>query len=331
MRAELLEELKEITRFLSDRNRLSGSQGVREAQDYVRKFVAKRIKVPVREETFQVEKYIPVEGKIKINGREIKAYPFPGSTWGEIEGVVVREEDDVEGKIALAKVGEERESEKARRLKERGALAVIFYTEAIDSPYFGTLNGEKLITLTVDRKTAEELTGNRVSLISRVRKTRLTGRNLYFDIGKGPFLYLIAHIDSKPFVKGAIDNALSVALILMIAKEIRDTYSFPYRIRFLITDCEEMGLEGAKHHVENLKHTYYAIAVDSVGWVNPAVLYKDNAGYNGERIMEKFFRHLKDLKIDIPFRESRRARSDHIPFKEKGVQTLFLTSNPFTL
>ncbi|MDQ7082820.1 MAG: M28 family peptidase, partial [Aquificota bacterium] len=92
------------------------------------------------------------------------------------------------------------------------------------------------------------------------------------------FLYLIAHIDSKPFVKGAIDNALSVALILMIAKEIRDTYSFPYRIRFLITDCEEMGLEGAKHHVENLKHTYYAIAVDSVGWVNPAVLSQRQRG-----------------------------------------------------
>ncbi len=331
MRAELLEELKEITRFLSERNRLSGSPGLREAQEYIRKFVARNIRVPIKEETFQVEKYIPVEGRIRVNDREIKAYPLLGSLWGEMEGVVVREEEDVEGKIALARVGEERESEKARRLKERGALAVIFYTEDVDSPYFGTLNGNGLMALTVDRRTAEELTGNRVSLISRVRKTKLTCRNIYFDIGKGPFLYLIAHLDSKPFVKGAIDNALSVALLLMIAREIRDTYSFPHRIRFLITDCEEMGLEGARHHVENLKHTYYAIAVDSVGWVNPAVLYRDNAGYNGERIMEKFYRHLKDLKIDIPFRESKRARSDHIPFKEKGVQTLFLTSNPFTL
>jgi Iap family predicted aminopeptidase len=331
MRSELLEELKELTLFLSDRNRLSGSEGVREAQEQVKRFITRRIKVPFREEVFSVEKNIPVEGRIRVEGEEIKAYPLLGSIWGETEGRVVGEEEEVGGNIALARLGGERESEKAKRLKDRGALAVIFYAEEINSPYSGTLNGENIIALSVDRDTALSLLGKRVSVVSRVRRTKVVGRNIYFDIGKGPFLYLIAHVDSKPFVKGAIDNALSVALILMIAKELRDTYSYPHRIRFLITDCEEMGLEGSKYHVKNLKHTYYAVSVDSVGWLNPAVLYRDSAGYNGERIMEKFYRHLLDLKIDIPFRESGRARSDHIPFKEKGVQTLFLTSNPFTL
>ncbi len=331
MRAELLEELKELAYFLSDRNRLSGSEGIRECQRFVRKFVVGKLKIPLKEETFQVEKSIPVEGKIRFDGKEVKAYPLLGSTWGEMEGLVVDEDENVEGNIVLAKIGRERESEKARRLKERGALGVIFYMDEIDSPYLGTLNGENVIALSVHRETAKDLLGKRVSLVSRVRKTRITGRNLYFDIGKGPFLYLIAHLDSKPFVKGAIDNALSVALLLMIAKEFKDTYSYPHRIRFLITDCEEMGLEGAKHHVKNLKHTYYAVVLDSLGWINPAVLYRDSAGYNGERIMDRFYRHLLDIRIDIPFMESRRARSDHIPFKEKGIQTLFLTSNPFTL
>ncbi len=331
MRSDLLEELKEVTHFLAERNRLSGSEGIKEVQAFVKNFIKKKLKIPFFEETFYVEKSLPVEGKVRAGNEELRAYPFIGSQWGEVEGMVVDESEEVTGKIALAKVGGERESEKAKRLKERGAIAVIFYLEEVDSPYFGTLNGESLVALSMERDISRELLGKKVTLISRVRKTKITGRNIYFDIGKGPFLYIIAHIDSKPFVKGAIDNALSVALLLILAKELKNTYSFPHRIRFLITDCEEMGLEGAKHHVKNLKHTFYAVSVDSIGWINPAVLYKDHAGYNGERIMEKFYRHLKDLKIDIPFRESRRARSDHIPFKEKGVQTLFLTSNPFTL
>ena len=331
MRSDNLEELKDLTRFLADRNRLSGSEGIREAQDLVKRFIARQIKLPFTEETFQVDVNVPVEGRVRTDGGELKAYPLLGSTWGEMEGIVAGEDEDVEGKIALARIGGERESEKARRLKERGATAVIFYLDDLDSPFFGTLNGEKVIALSMERGPAKDLLGKRVTLYSRVKRTRVTGRNIYFDIGKGPFLYLIAHLDSKPFVKGAIDNALSVALLLMIAKELKETYSFPHRVRFLITDCEEMGLQGAKHHVKNLKHTFYAITLDSVGWINPAVIYRDSAGYNGDQIMEKFYRHLRDLKIDIPFRESRRARSDHIPFKEKGVQTLFLTSNPFTL
>ncbi len=330
MRSELLEELKEITALLSERSRVSSTPAIRESQEFVRRFLRKH-SIPFVEEGFEVEKGMPVEARIKVNGTELKAYPFVNSMWGEREAEVVSEEEDVRGKIALVKVGGEREEEKVRKLKERSAVGAIFYMEELNSPFIGNLNAESFLTVSVDRETALDLKGRTVRVISKVNRARIRGKNIYFDIGKGPFLYVTAHLDSKPFVCGAIDNAVSVALLLVLAKELKHSYHFPFRLRFMITDCEELGLEGARYHVRNLKHTYYVVNVDSIGWSNPAVIYRDAGGYNGERIMEKFYRHLKDLKVEIPFREGKRGRSDHIPFKEKGVEALFLSSNPFTV
>ncbi len=329
MRSELLEELQEITAFLSERKRVSATPQMREAQAFVRRFLS-RHSIAFVEENFEVEKGMPSEALIKVNGTELTAYPFVNSLWGEREAEVVsEEEEELKGKLVIVKVGGEREEEKIRRLKEKGAVGALFYLEELNSPYIGNLGSESFLAVSVDRDTALDLKGRKVRIVSRVSRTRVRGRNIYFDIGKGPFLYVTAHLDSKPFVYGAIDNAVSVALLLILAKELRHSYRFPFRLRFLITDCEELGLEGSRHHVRNLKHTYYVVNLDGIGWSNPAVIYRDAEGYNGVKIMEKFYRHLRDLKVDIPFREGRRGRSDHVPFKEKGVEALFLSSNPF--
>ncbi len=330
MRSETLEELKELAYFFSSRERVSSSEGIREAHSKVRKFI-KALKIPFVEENFEVEKNLPIEATIKVNGTQVKGYPFVGSLWGDREADVVDEGEEVKGKIALVRVGGEREVDKVRKLKEKGAVGAIFYMEELETPFIGNISGEPFVALSVDRSTAKALKGKKVRIESKVKKTKVRGKNIYFDIGKGPFLYITAHLDSKPFVYGALDNALGVALLLMLAKELKNSYYFPFRLRFLITDAEELGLEGAKHHVKNLKHTYYVVNIDSVGWSNPAVIYKDAHGYNGQRIMEKFEKHLRDLKVSIPFREGKRGRSDHVPFKEKGVEALFLSSNPFTL
>ncbi|WP_457601680.1 M28 family metallopeptidase [Hydrogenivirga sp.] len=330
MRSELLEELQELAHFFSSRTRVSSSEGIRESQDRIRGFLRK-LKVPFVEESFGVDKNIPIEAKIKLNGTQLEGYPFVGSLWGDREAEVVREDENVKGKIALVRVGGERESDKVRRLKERGAVGAIFYVEEVESPFIGNVSDEPFMAVSVDRETAKALLGKKIRIECKVKRTKITGKNIYFDIGKGPFLYITAHIDSKPFVHGALDNAVAVALLLVLAKELKDNYYFPYRLRFMVTDAEELGLEGAKHHVKNLKHAYYVVNIDSIGWLNPAVIYRDAEGYNGERIMDRFYRHLRDLRIDIPFREGKRGRSDHIPFKQKGVEALFLSSNPFTL
>jgi len=49
MRSELLEELQELTHFFSSRSRVSSSEGIKESQDKVRKFL-KGLGIPFAEE-----------------------------------------------------------------------------------------------------------------------------------------------------------------------------------------------------------------------------------------------------------------------------------------
>ncbi len=91
-------------------------------------------------------------------------------------------------------------------------------------------------------------------------------------------------------------------------------------------------MEGIKFHLRNsLKHVFYCINLEGIGWYNPAVIYKDMGGYNGERINEMFYRHLRDMGVDVDFCKVEERDGEHIPFKELGVQTLFLSSHPFTI
>jgi len=82
MRSELLEELQEITAFLSERKRVSATPQMREAQAFVRRFLSRHA-IPFVEENFEVEKGMPLEARIKVNGAELSAYPFVNSLWGE--------------------------------------------------------------------------------------------------------------------------------------------------------------------------------------------------------------------------------------------------------
>jgi len=100
-----LEELKEITAYLSERIRVSSTAQMREAQAFVRSFLRKQ-SIYFAEESFETEKGMPVEASIKVNGTEIEAYPFVNSLWGEREAEVVDEEaEEVAGKIVLVRSG----------------------------------------------------------------------------------------------------------------------------------------------------------------------------------------------------------------------------------
>ncbi len=339
MKSEDLIELQGLVEGLTSRERVSGSKGIAHAKKLVKRFLREN-SIGYAEEFFFVEKLMPVKARLFLKGEkeEIEALPLVGSTWGSVEAEAVLVDDvfntkeELENKLVITKIGGVREDKKARRLRELGAVGMITFLEEIDTTFSGTLNDEQFLAVNLKRSDAYRIAGKRVRLECRTKKQRIKGSNLYFDLGKGVYIYLVAHIDSKPFVEGAIDNAVGVGLLLMLAKELKHAH-LRNRVRFLITDCEELGLEGAKFHAENhdLKYVENVINIDSVGWFNPAVIYKDAEGMNGKKLMEKFERHLKELKIDIPFKASRTGKSDHIPFKKAGKETLFLSSNPFTI
>ncbi len=336
MRSEALKDLQNLCEGICWENRLSGTKGNRAIRKQIKEFL-KENGIPFFTERFEITKVLPVSAVIKSEEKEYHGIPLIGSLWGETTGevVVVKDWDkaknlDLKGKIVASPIGGIRDSEKAKLLREKKAAALLTYLEEVNTNYSGTLGDAKFPAINVKKEVIEEIKGKEVILQIRTEKRNIECENVIVEFGRGPFVYLIAHYDTKPNVYGAIDNGLSVAFLLVLTKELFSYEDLPFRIRVLFTDAEELGLEGSTFHTKNLKNTVYAINLDSIGWKNPAVIYKDFYGENGERINEKFLKHILEMKEDIPFVESKTGVSDHVPFKEKGVETLFLSSNPFT-
>ncbi len=326
MRSETFEELQRTAEDLLKLNRLAGSEGNKLTKEKIKKFLREK-GITYREEVFQIEKALPIKATIRVNNTTIPCVPYVGSPKGEYEGYVKR--DPLGGDIALLGVSEERS--KLPSLRERGIKAGITYLETLNVHYYGNVD-EEFPLVNVKKESIQLIEDAYIKLTIETKKESILCSNIVFDIGRGPIIYMVAHMDTKPYVFGAIDNGVGFLLLLFMADELRRNYHLPYRVRFLLTDAEELGLEGAKFHVgKGIKHAYYCINIDAIGWQHPAVIYKDAEGYNGDRLMDMFLRHLQDMKVSIDFKSCPRAKSDHIHFKKAGVQTLFLSSNPFTI
>ena len=335
MISDKIDEIKRICDFICWEERVSGSKGNKKVRNFIKKYL-KENGFRFYTEKFEVNKVLPVRAEVRTEEKIYYGIPLVGSLWGEVSGTVKLVHDlgneNLKGKIVATPVGKLRDSEKAKILREKKASALITFLEELDLYYIGTIGEVKFPAINMKREDIKEIEGKEVVINIRTERKTIEGENIIVEFGRGPYVYLIAHYDTKPFVYGAIDNGLSVALLLVLIKDLRNYEDLPFRIRVLFTDCEEIGLEGSYYHVRNMniKNILYVINIDSIGWKNPAVLYKDCYGENGVRINEKFLKHVNDVKANIPFVESKTGSSDHVPFKEKGIETLFLSSNPFT-
>ncbi|MEZ0360668.1 MAG: M28 family peptidase [Hydrogenobacter sp.] len=327
MKSETFEEFQKVADELLKVNRLSGSEGSVLTKKRIKRFLGER-GIKYSEEFFHVEKLFPVKASIEVNNLTIPCVPYIGSPSGRYEGYAKR--DIIKGDIALVKVSEE--AIKIPQAKDNGAKAVITYMETLNTHYYGIVSEGDFPVVNVKKEAIERIEDAYVRITVETKKEKVLCSNILFEIGRGPIVYLVAHTDTKPGVFGAIDNGIGFLLLLFIADELRKNYNLPYRVRFLLTDAEELGLEGSKFHIGmGVKYAYHCINVDAVGWYHPAVIYKDAEGYNGDKLMDMFARHIQDMKVSVDFRCSHRAKSDHIPFKKAGLQTLFLSSNPFTI
>ncbi len=290
-------------------SRSCGSEGIRRARDRVKGFL-RSLGIDFKSQSFKVKKRIPVAGKVEVGKETYEGIPFVGSKSNTFEGLIGRD-------LELLPYG-----------KRGGKDNQLLYLEHLNEFYVGYTEGGTL--LSIKREVVKSLEGKFIRVDCLTQERELIGENILFEVGRGESLFLVAHLDTRPFVKGTVDNALSVVLILILAKELLRE-SLKYRLKFLITDCGEMGLEGSRFFVENSKEDLnLCINLDSIGWHNPALLYRDGGGFNGGFLMEKFLKFLKDYPFKVRLRASKGLRGDHVPFKEAGADVLFLTSYPFT-
>lgn len=328
MKSERLELFKDFVYRVASQSRLTGSDGIKKAHRLIEGFF-EYAGCKYEKEVFRIKKLLPESAWLELDGKKIVAVPFAGSPSTRIEAFVKR--NYIEGDIALIPDATEWDIIKA---KEKGAVAVICYRSQMvaDAYVHGSYTRAGIPVVSVSREHVRYIEDAKVLLVVNSEEKILQGTNYMVEIGKGPIIYLIAHVDTTADTYGAINSAVGFMLLLFIYEELRRTYSSPCRVRFLLTDAREMGMEGVKHHLtKGLKHVFYCINLEGLGWHNPCVIYKDADGYNGEAINHKFYRHLKDMKLDLDFCEAPDRDGEHVFFKKAGVQTLYLSSYPLTI
>jgi Predicted aminopeptidases len=324
MKSKTYRELTEKAYEYLTLNRFPNTNGHREAKRFLKKLLREK-SIPFWEEPFSVKKRVPIGASLELEGRKVQAFPFVGSIGGSFEGYL--KEDFIEGDIALQTArGIDWNALKAKNIK-----AVVCYLKELDQVFYG-ITEEEMAVVSIKRENLPKVKDFYTKLKVEVREEELKLSNLVFELGRGPVVYVVAHMDTKPKTQGAIDNGLASLLLPYLYEELRENYNTPFRLRFLITDGEEVGLEGSKFHtLKKPKHAYYCINLDGIGWQNPAILYKDKEGYNDYQLAEAFYRSAKEIGFEVEFRAVPSAKSDHIPFKRAGLKTLFLSSHPLPI
>jgi hypothetical protein len=151
------------------------------------------------------------------------------------------------------------------------------------------------------------------------------------DAIRFPFV-IGGHMDSVPRAPGANDNASGVAVVLEMARLVKDDPRGRF-FRFVAFGSEEYGKDGT-HHVGSQvivnrmsrrarKRTPGMLSVDMIADGRPLI-----AGYSGfasDVVARDVHRKLERAGIDMTFRVLCDC-SDHGPFERRGIPAAFLWS-----
>lgn len=155
------------------------------------------------------------------------------------------------------------------------------------------------------------------------------GENIFFDIGRGPIVYILSSISSNDNSYGSIYSACSVAFSLHFASSLIKNYNSDFKFRFFFTEENSISYEGLKTHISNNpKHSYYAISLYNIGWSNPVCFYEDAYGENSLYLADKFHKYIKNLNTNISFVKTNTISFLHAPFKDIGIKTAMFGSYP---
>jgi aminopeptidase YwaD len=261
------------------------------------------------------------------------------SPGGEIQGPLIYvdlgrdgdfEPNSVRGKVALARRGEIRFSDKVSNLAEAGAAAVVIFNNE-PGIFAGSLaklgevptvalsrdDGDRLLallqrgTVTVQLKVEAEV-GERIGL--NVIGTKATGPSTVVIGG---------HYDSVRAGPGANDNASGTATFLELARVIAGR-EYPFTVRFIGFGAEEVGLIGSGHYVRQLSESerrqmLAMINLDMVG-------VGDKLSFGGDPVLvERAVRHAREVGVSAGrLGGGPGSASDHSSFQAAGVPSLFI-------
>jgi hypothetical protein len=146
------------------------------------------------------------------------------------------------------------------------------------------------------------------------------------------FLLVVAHYDhmgkmgSKTYFPGANDNASGVAMMLNVATYFA-AHPPKYSMAFMAFSAEEVGILGARHYVDHplfdLGKIKFLVNTDMAGTGEDGIMVVNGSVHQNQfDVLTKINNekgYVKDVRIRGPA-----CNSDHCPFHEKGVKSIFI-------
>jgi aminopeptidase YwaD len=238
--------------------------------------------------------------------------------------------DSVRGKVALAKRGDIRFSDKVTNLAAAGASGVVIFNNEPGN-FAGSLGRPGDVpTVGLSREDGERLVdllergpvGVQLKVEAEVGEKR--GLNVIGTKPAGDSTVVIGgHFDSVRAGPGANDNASGTATVLELARVIAGR-QYPFTVRFIGFGAEEIGLIGSGHYVSQLSESernamLAMINLDMVG-------VGDKLSFGGDaRLVEQAVRHAREAGVTAGrLGSGPGSASDHSSFQAVGVPTLFI-------
>ncbi len=259
----------------------------------------------------------------------------PGSVTGRlVPAGLGRSEDlaglDLGGAIALLERGEITFGDKVRNVAEAGAVGAVIYNQAGGS-FRGLLQDPSTIPAAgldgpTGRRLAERASQSRLQaeLVVDASIVETTSGNVVATLAgsSDEMVVLGAHYDSVADGPGANDNASGTATVLELARTL-PAAELPATIRIVLFGAEEIGLVGSRYYVDSLsmqerERIVSMLNFDMVGvGEQPMVGGTDDLVQLAQEIAGEQGVQVGELGSDLD------GRSDHAPFLEAGVPTLF--------
>ncbi len=325
--------------------RVAGTEGGTRAGDYIaQQFAAFGYAVEKQPFPFQVwEDHGTQVAVMAPTARVIPARPLQYSRAGLIEAEVVAvsgngtESDlaavNLRGRIALVSRGTIPFSDKARFAAKAGAVALLIYNnEPIG--FTGTLrdpasipvlalagaDGRSLLDLLAAGRVTVKIDSD-TAIVDKIGKNIIGRANGSSD----GVIVFGSHYDSVDAGPGAVDNGTGTATMLELARVLA-TQAHNNAFVFIAFDAEEVGLVGSHYYVDHLSATESAkirgmFNFDMLGGGSGSLL----AGGDGALgVLARNAAGQLGL-VAYNFSLGSNAGSDHEPFQQAGIDTIFFS------
>jgi Zn-dependent M28 family amino/carboxypeptidase len=235
---------------------------------------------------------------------------------------------DIEGELVNMGTGSPEEFESKNKLDIEGKIVIC---SSATSPV-SLETGTQMLRLSKNKPL-------KVHIIDKSRVIPETeSANIIFELvgngSKDEWIIVGGHYDGHDISQGAMDNLSATAVIMELARVLKDfDGKFERNIRFILFACEELGVTGSTNYVAQQEEEMKNIAIminlelgrlaNKTGSQHVAFTF-----YQPDELKEYLEDFAERVGYPMTINKGISAASDHWPFYMKGVPTIYMHAEP---